>query len=107
MTKSNTIFNPKLYSSYRGLRVGQPAFTRPTKDCLYIRILTLFVNNNQRFTRKETYDKLDMGCPANYHNCVWTGLKNAGFINKERVGKTFTYQITEKGTEYLVNFLKF
>lgn len=107
MIKSNIIFNPKLYSSYRGRRVGQPAFTRPTKDCLYIRILNLFLNNNQRFTRKETYDKLDMDCPANYHNCVWTGLKNAGFINKERIGKTFTYQITEKGTEYLVNFLKF
>ena len=88
MTKSNTIFNPELYSSYCGCRVGQPAFTQPTKDCLYIRILTLFVNNNQRFTRKETYDKLNMDCPAHYHNCVWTGLRNAGFINKERVGKS-------------------
>ena len=25
----------------------------------------------------------------------------------ERAGKAFTYQITEKGVEYLVNFLKF
>ena len=48
-----------------------------------------------------------MDCPVYYHNCVWTGLKNAGFINKERAGKTFTYQITEKGVEYLVSFYKF
>ena len=106
MIKSNPIFNPKVKSK-RGYRTGQPAFTRPTKDCLYIRILTLFLKNNQRFTRKETYDKLGMDCPVYYHNCVWTGLKNAGFIDKERAGKTFTYQITEKGIEYLVSFYKF
>ena len=106
MIKSNPIFNPKVKSN-RGYRTGQPAFTRPIKDCLYIRILTLFLKNNQRFTRKETYDKLDMDCPVYYHNCVWTGLKNAGFIDKERAGRTFTYQITEKGIEYLVSFYKF
>ena len=106
MIKSNPIFNPKVKSN-RGYRTGQPAFTRPIKDCLYIRILTLFLKNNQRFTRKETYDKLDMDCPIYYHNCVWTGLKNAGFIDKERAGRTFTYQITEKGIEYLVSFYKF
>lgn len=107
MIKSNIIFNPKVKSCRGRYRTGQPAFTRPTKDCLYIRILTLFLKNNQRFTRKETYDKLDMDCPVYYHNCVWTGLKNAGFINKERMGRTFTYQITEKGVEYLVSFYKF
>ena len=53
MIKSNVIFNPKVKSN-RGYRTGQPAFTRPTKDCLYMRILTLFLKNNQRFTRKET-----------------------------------------------------
>lgn len=106
MIKSNPIFNPKVKSNH-GYRTGQPAFTRPTKDCLYIRILTLFLKNNQRFTRKETYDKLGMDCPVYYHNCVWTGLKNAGFIDKERAGRTFTYQVTEKGIEYLVSFYKF
>lgn len=106
MIKSNPIFNPKVKTN-RGSRTGQPSFTRPTKDCLYIRILTLFLKNNQRFTRKETYDKLGMDCPVYYHNCVWTGLKNAGFIDKERMGRTFTYQITEKGIEYLVSFYKF
>ena len=106
MIKSNIIFNSKVKSNH-GYRTGQPAFTRPTKDCLYIRILTLFLKNNQRFTRKETYDKLGMDCPVYYHNCVWTGLKNAGFIDKERAGRTFTYQITEKGIEYLVSFYKF
>lgn len=107
MIKSNIIFNPKVRTNRGRNRTGQPAFTRPTKDCLYIRILTLFLKNNQRFTRKETYDKLGMDCPVNYHNCVWAGLKNAGFIDKERAGRTITYQITEKGIEYLVNFYKF
>ena len=86
-----------------GARNGQPAFTRPTKDCLYVRILNLLDElSDASYSKREVYDLLGMkDVPAHYHNCVWGGMRNAGFISMEREGHNFYYTITDKGREYL------
>lgn len=109
MIEKGKNINPELYSRFwKKSRTGQPAFSRPKADCLYVKILNLLADNSKVFvdglSRKEVYEILGMNIPANYHNCVWTGMKNSGLISIKRTGKKFIYDVTDFGREFLETY---
>lgn len=101
--KTGNAWNPYLYN-WCGVRDGgQPSLTRPTKDRLYIKIL-LKLNEDSLWhtTKRDIYDAIGMETtPTHYHNCVWRSLRNAGFLDMERIGNAYKYKITKKGKDYL------
>lgn len=97
----------KRESWYGYFRSPQPTFSRPTYNCLYVRILNILRDELlEEPTKRNIYSALGYGIRngrvnTNTCNCVWAGMKNARLLNHYRVGRKVYYEITEQGKSFL------
>ena len=84
----------------------QPSFTRPTKNCMYVKILNLLNElkdvGDVSLTKRAIYDMIGYeNYDSNSSNCVWAGMVANHLIEYHRHGRSVVYSITKEGTRFL------
>ncbi len=90
---------------YRG-GSHQPSFTRPTKNCMYVKILNLLNElkdvGGVSLTKRAILDMIgEENRDTNNSNCVWAGMVAQHLIEYHHHGRSVVYSITKKGTRFL------